>query len=363
MDHVYHIQKNKKNLELRFRIIQWMREWFNTQNFLEVETPIILRLPGQEPYLSPMKLNIHNENGREFSGYMHTSPEYTMKKMLAAGFDKIYSICKTFRDYESFGGTHNPEFTMIEWYRTGAGINALMDDIEMLFEFISGKLMSLRGAQSRGDGGRSSPIAVSTTEGLPRHSATAQFLAMTYFERVHMRDLWKKYIGINLDEYLTLEKMFQLCVERGYSPKKDEEYENLFYRIFLNEIEPRLGKEKPTIVHHYPMQMAALAKQSTTDTGYAERMEVYVDGLELANGFSELTDADEQLGRLEEEKAKRKRLKKDVFDIDMEFINAVRLMPESAGIALGIDRLTQLFTGCKNIDDVLVLPMSKLMKN
>lgn len=338
MSHLTHIAKNKKNLILRFKIIQWVREWFNSRGFLEVETPIILRLPGQEPYLSPMKLDVHNEKGESFAGYLHTSPEYTLKKMLAAGFGDIYSVCKTFRDYESFGGTHNPEFTMIEWYRTKVDMFKIMDDVEGLFEFLTKKTQELR-------------------------IANLKLQTIGDFERIHMRDLWRKFIGVNLDEYLNKEKMFELCVLRGYKPERNEEYEDLFYRIFLNEIEPHLGKEKPVIVHHYPMQMAALAKQSFQEAGYAERFEVYIGGLELANAFSELTDPDEQLRRLEEEKNKRKELKKDVFDIDKEFVEAVANMPESAGIALGIDRLVQLFTDCKNIDDVIVLPMSKLVNN
>ena len=181
------------------------------------------------------------------------------------------------------------------------------------------------------------------------------------FERIHMRDLWKKFVGVNLDEYLTKEKMFGLCVSRGYKPEQSEEYEDLFSRIFIDEVEPYLGKEKPLIVHHYPMSMAALSRQSQADSGYAERFEVYIDGLELANAYCEITDADVIEERLKTEKIKRAELGRDVFEVDREFVEAVRCMPESAGISLGIDRLVQLFTGCKNIDDVLVLPMSELM--
>lgn len=323
MNQLGHIQNNKKYLDLRWQILRFIREFFWLQDFVEVETPLLLRLPGQEPYLSPMKLSLHDETGKEFTGFLHTSPEYAMKKMLASGYEKIFSICKAFRDFESFGGTHNPEFTMIEWYRGHSDFWQIMDDVQSLFDFISEKL------------------------------GTKKFV----FERLHMRDLWQRYIGVNLDEYLTVEKMYELCLEKGYHPAVDEPYEDLFYRIFLNEVEPKLGT---VMIHHYPTQMAALAKMSETDLGYAERFEVYVGGLEIANAFGELTDSKEQLARFEEEHRKRQELGKDVFDIDMEFIEAVGQMSASGGIALGVDRLVQLFTSCQNIDSVLVLPASKL---
>ncbi len=324
MNHVEHIQDNKKHLDLRWQILRLIREYFWSENFVEVETPLLLRLPGQEPYLSPMKLHLHDEAGKEFLGFLHTSPEYTMKKMLAAGYEKIFSLCKTFRDYESFGGTHNPEFTMIEWYRGNSDFWEIMDDVEKLFGFISEKL-----------------------------ELNPQFV----FERMHMRDIWGKYVGVNLDDYLSEEKMYELCVEKGFHPEKTEPYEDLFYRIFLNLVEPKLEN---VIIHHYPKQMAALAKMSDTELGYAERFEVYVGGMEIANAFGELTNSAEQFSRFEEEQRKRQELGKDVFAIDMDFIEALGKMPASGGIALGVDRLVQLFTSCQNIDSVLVLPSSKL---
>jgi lysyl-tRNA synthetase class 2 len=333
MRHTEHILKNKNDLESRSQIIRLMRDFFWSQDFTEVETPLLVRLPGQEPNLSPMPVSFHNEKNILYSGYLHTSPEYAMKKMLAAGFTKIFSICKCFRDHESFGGLHNPEFTMIEWYRTQADFTKIMDDIDGLLRYLISHL-SFK---------------------IP--SLLANFEKC---ERIHMRDLWQKYIGINLDSYLDRSSLYQLCLEKKYNVKKDEKYEELFYRIFLNEIEPHLGEKNPTIVHHYPGPMAALAKLSDTEPGYAERFELYLNGIELANAFSELTNSEEQLTRLEQEQKERQKMKKDTYDIDKEFIKAVALMPPSAGIALGVDRLIQIFTGCKNIDDVLVLPASIL---
>ena len=343
MSHVSYIAKNKHILETRAQIIRLIREFFWSEGFLELETPTILRLPGQEPYLFPMKIDVHNERGETFQGYLHTSPEYTMKKMLAAGFEKIFSLGKVFRDHESFGGTHNPEFTMIEWYHAHKDFYSLMDDVEKLIFFVMEKL---RNEEIKKFGNNVFP-----------HFLISSF---PHFQRAHMRDLWQEYVGVNLDEYLTVETMYKLCVARGYTPSKDEPYEDVFFRIFLNEIEMKLPTDVPIMVHHYPLPMAALSKASATDIGYAERVEMYWGGMELANGFTELTDATEQRSRLEAEKIQRRAMGKDVFDVDAEFVDAVGQMPPSAGIALGVDRLVQVITGEKNIDSVLALPMSQL---
>ncbi len=327
MSQLEHISKNKIILEQRAQIIKEIRAFFWSRGFVEVETPNLLKLPGQEPYLSPMSLAIHNERGEEYKAYLHTSPEYTLKKMLAAGFGDIFSLCKTYRDFESFGGNHNPEFTILEWYRVNVDFFAIMDDVELLLQHLHPLIPN-------------SPL---------------KDLRM---ERVLMKDLWQEYTGVNLDDYLEKEKMAALCRAKGYNIEEDEAYENLFYRIFLNEIEPKLAERGIVIVHHYPAQMAALARLSKEDPRYAERFEVYINGIELANAFFELTDPVEQRKRLEEERELRKKLGKDAYDIDEEFVEAVGKMPECAGIALGVDRLVQVLTGCKNIDDVLVLPAS-----
>lgn len=323
MGHLLHLRKNKKQLELKFAVLKLIREWFWSHGFIEVEAPSIVRLPGQEPNLSPAPLVIHNERGELFTGCLHTSPEYTMKKMLAAGWDKIFYLGKCFRDYESFGGHHNPEFTMLEWYRTNADFCEIMEDAQSLFNFI--------------------------LENLERNFK---------FKKIEMRDLWRDFVNVDLDEYLGREKMFELCKGAGFKPGKDESYEELFYRIFLNKIEPNL--KGPMIIYHYPAEMASLARLSPADPRYAERFEVYFNGIELANAFSELTDAEEQKRRLLSEQEQRRKAGKEVYDIDYEFIEALKSMPESAGIALGVDRLVMILGGCKNIDDVVVLPSSEI---
>jgi lysyl-tRNA synthetase class 2 len=361
MSHLIHLAKNKENLTKRAHILRWIRTFFESRDFVEISAPTILQSPGQEPYLSPIPLQVHNERGEEFKGYLHTSPEYMMKKCLAAGFGNIYSMGPCYRDYESFGGTHNPEFTMIEWYRPDVDYTALMEDTENLVKFIANEAAALGWKNE-----------------------TITFVQQPW-ERLSMRDAWKRYAGVDLDNCLTVESMKKVAEKKGYfiTPKDEHSclrrndnisFEDLFFKIFLNEIEPKIGHEKPTIIYDYPSPLAALARLSSKDPRYAERIEVYIQNLELANGYSELTDAAEQLRRLEAERAFRIDRKQngqmsdvrcqmlDVFPIDQEFIEAVKQMPPAAGIALGVDRLVQLITGCKNIDDVIPLPMSKLFQ-
>ena len=341
MKHVLHIIKNKQKLELRFAVLKLIREWFEREGFTEVDAPIVVSEPGQEPNIEPMKLDVHNEKGQAFVGYLHTSPEYAMKKMLAAGFDKIFYLGKCFRDRESFGHNHNPEFTILEWYRAKRDFRAIMDDTESLCRFVAGEV------------GRSKRKALLNVENVKKLSGK--------WERVSMRELWKDFVGVELSDYLTVKSLRKLCVQRGYQPAKGEDYEELFYRIFLNEVEPKLGMGRPIIVYNYPACMASLSSLCKKDKRYAQRFEVYFAGSELANAFTELTDADEQLARLTSERAIRKKRGMLVYNIDREFIEALRFgLPRSGGIALGVDRLIMSIIGCKNIDDVIVLPMSKL---
>lgn len=331
MSQVFNIAKNKKNLELRFQIIKLIREFFWSQNFSEVDPPVLVKYPGQEPNLSAMRVEFSNEHAKPFNGYLHTSPEYAMKKMLSAGFDKIFYLGKCYRDFESFGGYHNPEFTMIEWYRCNADFWILMEDVRNLVSYLLERIESPKSFDKD-------------------------------WKILSMKDLWREFVGVDLNNFLEKEKMFELCVDRGFKPEEGESYEELFYRIFLREIEPKLEGMGNVIVHHYPAQMASLSKLSEKEIGYAERFEVYIDGIEIANAFTELTNANEQLKRLQKEQRERKRLGKEVYEIDLEFIEALKSMPDSTGIALGVDRLIQIILGCQNINDVLILPASSLFK-
>ncbi len=329
MQHHEAIALRANNLQRRSTLVHAIRTWFVERGFTEIEAPQIVRSPDQAPYLDPVQVSLHNERSEGNPGYLITSPEYTMKKCLAAGMQNIFCLGKVFRDHESFGGNHNPEFTLLEWYRAHADMTALMDDVESLFD----TLYQLADT---------APLSV---------------------ERVHMRDLWMTHSQVHLDEYLTDSAMFDLCKQRGYNPSLDEPYEDLFYRIFLNEIEPKLPENCITIIHHYPLLMAALSKPSEIDNGYAERFEVYRGSLELANAFSELTDSVELQTRLQADISTREALGKHIPPLDKQLIAATAHMPPSAGIALGIDRLIMLLLETDEINDVLPLGAADLFTN
>ncbi len=317
--------------EKRIKIIRLIREFFWSNDFKEVETPVALRFSGQEPYLNPVPIILHDPHGEEHKFYLQTSPEFAMKKLLASGYEKIFQICKCFRDFEQFGGNHNPEFTMIEWYRAPGTIEEIMDDTENLFKFIAKQLNADQIQYKEKN------IKINVA-----------------WERATMREIWQKFIGVDLNDYLTAEKMATLALERGYTAETDEPYEDLFYKIFLNEIELKLGAEKPIIIYDYPEQMCSLSRLSKNDSRYSERFELYIGGLELANAFGELTDAKEQENRLEIDKQKRMSMSKETWPIDEEFIFALESgLPEAGGIALGVDRMIMLFTGVKDINEVI----------
>ena len=315
----------------RIELIKLIREWFWSQDFVETETPLAVRFPGQEPYLNPVPVELTDPQGVSNQFYLHTSPEYFMKKLLASGFNKIFQITKTFRNHESFGGLHNPEFTMIEWYRAPGTYREIMDDAEKLFKFVGKK------------------IGVGK---LIYKEKNVDILGE--WDRMTMKEVWKKYAGLDLDNNLTIEQLGQTVRQKGYAVAEDDAYEDLFFKIFLNEIEPKLGINKPVFVYNYPAQMCSLSRPCEGDARYAERFELYVGGVELANAFGELTDASEQKLKLEQDKKHREQLGKPVWPVDQDFIAALSSgIPSASGVALGVDRMIVLFTGAKDINEVI----------
>lgn len=319
----------------RIKIIQLTREFFWSQGFVETDTPIAVKLASQEPYLNPLPVTIHDPNSKSEKFYLRTSPEYSLKKLLAAGYEKIFEIGKCFRDFESFGGNHNTEFTMLEWYRAPGTYQEIMDDTENLFKFIGEKLGNTK---------------------LIYKDKTIDIVGA--WDRLSMKQVWQEYLGINLDDYLEIKQLAELARSKGYAVAEIDAYEDIFYKIFLNEIESKLGNEKPVFVYDFPAQMTSLSRLCAHDSRYAERFELYIGGLEIANAFGELTDAAEQKKKLEEDRAKRKQLGKEIWPVDPDFINALAALPAGAlaevgGIALGVDRMVVLFTGAKDINEVI----------
>lgn len=310
---------NPEYIRARSQVVKQIRQFFDERGYTEMHTPRLVGLPGQEPYLEPLWSRIQEADGTAHRGALITSPEYAMKRLLAAGFDKIYDLGPCFRNGEPWDGTHDVEFLMLEWYRKSIGIQELMDETEELTRSILPDL----------------PI----------------------FRRITVEEAMKEYAGVELRPVLgDREGMAALCCEHGQTVSESDTWDDLFFKIFLSEVEPKLG-DVPTFLWRYPVSMAALAQKDPQDPRYALRVELYVGGLELANGFVELTDASEQRMRFEEEQTLRKSLGKETWPIDERFMDALPKMGEAAGIAFGVDRLVMLAIGAKSISDIMPIPV------
>jgi len=340
-------------LKLRSLVVRAIRAYFDEQGFLEVHTPRLVGLPGQEPYLEPMWSNVHEANGRKHRGALITSPEYAMKKLLGSGLDKIYDLGPCFRDSEPWDGTHDPEFLMIEWYRRDAGLEELMHDTEGMINHV----VSHVGV----DGVHPFPVSGEGARHAPLRKP---------FRRLSVRDAMKQYANIDLDALLdNREAMATIAREHDQTVTDADSWDDLFFKVFLTKVEPYLGwsenktEYQPTFLHTYPASMAALARKDPSDPRYALRTELYIGDLELANGFAELCDPIEQRTRFEEEKALRASLGKDTWSIDERFMSSLPGMGNAAGIAFGVDRLAMLIGNIKSISDLMPVPVHERFEN
>lgn len=347
-----------QGLLLREQVIKAIRKFFDQEQFHEVETPLLVKSPGSEPYLEVFSTQLIDEHNNAQAAYFLTSPEYAMKKLLVAGLDKIYQICKSFRNRESFGDNHNPEFTILEWYRAAADYRDIMLDFSQLMLFISAELQHYY-ADKDNDFARSilSRLRAEQVEYLGKiYNLSSPYQSLTVAEA------FTQYLHISEKDLLDREILYQLTKKLNYPLAAKASWDNLFYQLFLNEIEPQLAKlDHPVIIYDYPLSQAALAKRKAKNPQFAERFEVYLAGLELGNAFSELTDYQEQEQRLKAELLLRKKLNKTSYELDEDFIEALKVgMPESGGIAVGVDRLIMFFAGVADIDEVLFFPASEI---
>ncbi len=300
------LMNRRKNLETRAQIIQVIRKFFIDQNYLEVETPIRIPAPAPEAFIDA-----------EGSGswFLQTSPELCMKRLLAAGFTKIFQICKCFRKNER-GRKHIPELTMLEWYTVGQNYLNMMDQCEQLIlyilnEFGYGNSLDYQGVQIN---------------------------FKTPWSRLSVSDAFDHYASIPLNTALM---------------------KNCFEEVMVDEIEPHLGPD-PIFLYDYPAGLAALARLKPDDPLLAERFELYIGGLELCNAFSELTDPVEQRRRFITAQDQRKKMKKSIYPMPDNFINCLHDMPAATGNALGVDRLVMLFADSSNIDEVVFFTPEEL---
>ncbi len=324
-------------LRLRSRVVKAMRAFFDGQDFLEVQTPRLVGLPGQEPYLEPFWTEVIEASGSKHPAALITSPEYAMKRLLAAGFEKIYDLGPCFRNHEPWDGSHDPEFLMIEWYRREAGLEELLNDTEAMIRFVV--------------------AALEVGERADWRAALAE-----PFRRLTVAQAMKIYADLDLEPLLDdRAAMAQACIQHGQTVSVSDTWDDLFFKIFLSEVEPKLGWNadrsawKPTFLTHYPASMAALARKDPTDPRFALRTELYIGDLELANGFAELADEQEQRVRFEEERDLRANLGKPTWPLDEAFLRSLPAMGKAAGIAFGVERLVMLIVGTASITEVLPL--------
>jgi elongation factor P--(R)-beta-lysine ligase len=290
----------KRNLRLRAQMVQSIRVFFVDQDYLEVETPQLISAPAPEMHIEAI-----GAGGR----YLHASPELCMKRLLAAGLPRIFQITKCFRKGER-GDLHLPEFTLLEWYRTDIDYQALMEECEALIRFLAerlkrGEIILYRGRDI--DLGRP-------------------------WERISVKAAFDRYARQSAEQALA---------------------EGCFDQVLVEKIEPHLGMNRPTFLYDYPAPLAALARLKPGDETVAERFEVYLAGMELANGFSELNDPREQRARFEADRQQRAAAGKEIYPLPERFLNSLQDMPKAAGIALGVDRLAMVFCGASHIDQVV----------
>jgi lysyl-tRNA synthetase class 2 len=304
-------------LRRRALLADGIRAFFRGRGYLEVETPYAVAAPGEEVHLRAFRTE---PGGR----YLHTSPEFAMKKLLAGGAEKIFQLARVWRD-EPASATHAAEFTMLEWYRTGATLDDLMDETAALLRAI---------------------LPPSVTWG----GATA---SLADFERLSVAEAFFRHASV--DVLAAAGDAAALAAGAGATLRDGEAWEDLFFRLLLERIEPNIGRAHPTFLTHWPAAQAALARRDPADPRVAERFELYCCGIELANAFVELTDAAEQRARFVADRALRHKLHGPDWPIDEDFLAAVARLPPCAGIALGFDRLVMLATGAARIADVMWL--------
>lgn len=335
----------RSNLITRALILKEIRAFFSQDGFLEVDTPLLVQIPGLEPYLNPLEVQLLTNKQTLMPVYLITSPEFALKKLLAAGFERIFQLNKCWRGGEPYGGTHNPEFTMIEWYRTHTDYNALMYDCENLIHALHRAVCNAR----------------NTPPDEPFIYQNTVINLFTPWKKLSVKEAWALYAGLDLNALLTKKSMADAARARGLTVTADDEFDDLFFKIFLTSIEPHFPKDRPFILYDYPIQLAALSRACERDPRYAERFELYIGGIEIANGYSELTDAKEQKLRFEADQTRRGQLRKKVYTIDTDFLEALdEGFPPSAGISVGVDRLVMLFTDAASINDVIYFPASDL---
>jgi lysyl-tRNA synthetase class 2 len=313
-------------LRRRAALTAAVRAFFLARGYTEVETPYAVRAPGEEVHLRTFRTEREYTDGRREPLWLHTSPEFAMKKLLAGGAGPIFQFARVWRNAEG-SDLHAPEFTMLEWYRPGAGMDSLIEETTALLRAVLPPAVTCRGI----------------TTSLERT------------ERLTVAQAFARYAGA--DVLATAGDAAALAVASSATLRPGETWEDLFFRLLLERIEPKIGRAAPTFLTHWPAAQAALARRDPADPRVAERFELFVCGMELANAFVELTDEAEQRARFLADRARRHETYGPDWDMDEDFLAALAYgMPPCAGIALGFDRLAMIASGAQRMSQVLWLP-------
>lgn len=322
----------------RSRIRRAMRSWFEARDFLEADPPGLQVSPGNEAHLHAFATTLERPDGSSVPRYLHTSPEFALKKLLSAGERRLFSLGHVWRNREG-GPLHSAEFTMLEWYRAGEGYEVLMQDCAALVALA---------AREAG------------TDLLRWRAADCDPFAPP--ERVDLAEAVARHAGIDLmatirpDGSTDAGALRRAMGQAGLSVAADDGWSDMLSRLLVAKVEPHLGHGRMTILDRYPVAEAALARPAPDDPRLAERFELYACGVELANGFGELTDPVVQRARFEAEMEEKARIYGDRYPLDEEFLAALATMPEASGIAMGFDRLVLLATGAPRLDMVQWAP-------
>jgi lysyl-tRNA synthetase class 2 len=316
-------------LRRRALLTQATRAFFTARGYTEVETPYAVPTPGEEVHLRPFATTRERPDGTTDPLWLHTSPEFAMKKLLVGGAGPIFQLARVWRNGEA-SDLHAPEFTMLEWYQPGATMDVLIAETTALLRAVLPPIVACRGV---------------TTD-------------LGAVERLTLAQAFARHVGADL--LGTADAAPALAAAAGARLRDNETWEDLFFRLLLERVEPRIGRAHPTFLTHWPTAQAALARRDPADPRVAERFELFVCGIELANAFVELTDAAEQRARFAADRARRHALRSGKPDadwpLDEDFLAAlVHGMPASSGIALGFDRLAMIAAGAERIDQVLWL--------
>ena len=313
-------------LRRRALLTKATRAFFDARGYLEVETPYAVAAPGEEVHLQAFSTELRLPDGGTRRLWLNTSPEFAMKRVLGAGAGPVFQLARVWRNGEA-SVLHAPEFTMLEWYRPGARLASLMDETEAYLRAV-----------------------------LPPVCRRAGLVVdLARFERLTMAEAFERFAGADL--LGTLDDAAGLAASAGAVLRAGESWEDLFFRLLLERIEPQIGRGHPTFLTHWPAAQAALAVRDAADPRVALRFELFACGMELANAFEELTDAAEQRARFVADRERRHAVSGPDWELDEDFLAALAFgMGQACGIALGFDRLAMLATGARRIDDVQWLP-------